>query len=599
MTSIRFAPRPNNAHQICWHEWGEDAFQQAQAEDKPVLLSISAVWCHWCHVMDETSYSDTEAISLINQHFIAVRVDQDQRPDINARYNMGGWPTTAFLTPHGDVISGATYLAPQQFKESLVQVSEAYSQRKEGLLQLGQELQHRRRVKVARAWAGQKVDSAIVDTVSEVLAEAYDPRYGGFGSQPKFPMVSAVEFLLHTYQSTGDSDSLLMAEKTLDGMMKGGLQDHQEGGFFRYVTTEDWSVPHYEKMLEDNVGLLRLYLRSHLITGKDGYAGVASRIVDYLNSHLFDDVSGAFYGSEDADEAYYALPLSHRRERRPPGADLVHYSSLNSLVVSAYLEANWVLGRPDLRAVALRLLDYLLGKCQERRLRHCYFPDGSTGVLAFLADYACLTIALLDAYGWTFEQRYLDEAERLTREMAQDFEDVQGGGFFDIPEDLQAQGNLKVREKPLSGNVVAIEALTKLFHFTSNQTYCELASRALSAFVPVYQEYGEAAAGYALAVRRFLSPPVDVKVVGEPGGAGTKALLRAAATIPYPHTTLEFIDSTNKELLEAAGYWPSEVTQAYVCLETLCLAPISDPQALHHAVVELLKSPFQEIESII
>ena len=599
MTSMRFSPRPNSAHQISWHEWGEGAFQQAQAEDKPVLLSISAVWCHWCHVMDETSYSENEAISFINQYFIAVRVDQDQRPDINARYNMGGWPTTAFLTPHGDVISGATYMAPQQFKEALVQVSEAYSQRKEGLLQLGQELQHRRRMVVARAWAGQKVDSAIVDTVSMVLAEAYDPRYGGFGSQPKFPMVSAVELLLHAYQCTGDADSLLMAEKTLDGMMNGGLHDHQGGGFFRYATTEDWSVPHYEKMLEDNVGLLRLYLRSHLITGNDGYASVASRIVDYLNGHLYDDASGAFYGSEDADEAYYALPLVRRRERKPPGTDSVHYSSLNFLVVSAYLEATWVLGRPDLRPLALRLLDYLLARCQGKRLRHCYFPNGGTGVPAFLADYACLTIALLDAYGWTFERRYLDEAERFTREMAQVFEDVEGGGFFDIPEDLQAQGNLKVREKPLSGNVVAIEALTRLFHVTSNQRYRERASRALSAFVPVYQEYGESAAGYALAVRRFLSTPVDVKVVGEPGGSATRALLRAAATIPYPHTTLGFIDATDEAQLDAAGYWPSEVAQAYVCLETLCLAPISDPQALHQAVVELLKSPFQEIQSII
>ena len=599
MSGISFSPRPNRAHEINWQEWDEAAFEKAQAEDKLILLSISAVWCHWCHVMDETSYSDPDVISLINENFVPVRVDNDQRPDINSRYNMGGWPSTAFLTPYGDVVTGATYMAPKQLKGALHQVSEYYNKQRGTLLQRAEEIRSKREDKAALAMSGQEIDASIVDTVSRAVVESYDPQHGGFGNQPKFPMSPAVELLLNMYQSTGDASYRLMMERTLDNMMNGGLYDHEEDGFFRYSTTRDWSVPHYEKMLEDNVGLLRLYLHSYLVTGNEAYASVASQTVDYLNSHLYDGTSGAFYGSQDADEEYYSHPIAERRKLRAPEVDPVFYTSMNASVASAYLEAAWVLNRPSLADVGLKTVDYLLKRCQKNSLCRSYSSDGEASIPALLADYAHLVIALMDAYDRASSPRYLDEAQRLAGEMRDIFWDKHSGGFFDVPQDPQALGTLKVRDKPIIDNVPAIEALVRLFNSTLDEEYRKTADTAISAFVPVYQEYREAAASYALAVHRFLYSPVEVMVVGSPGDAATRALITAAANIPYPHIAIKYMDSGDQERLAEAGYWPSSESQAYVCLETLCLAPVNDPETLHQTVLEFLESRTQGTGSII
>jgi uncharacterized protein YyaL (SSP411 family) len=602
MSNIRFSPRPNRAHEINWQEWGEAAFEQAQEQDKPILLSISAVWCHWCHVMDETSYSDPEVIRLINQRFMPIRVDNDQRPDINSRYNMGGWPTTAFLTPYGDVIAGATYLPPQQLGPALEQVSDTYKQQRETLLRRGEELRAKRQEKADLASSpqasDQDIDESIVDNVLQIVVDAYDEEYGGFGSQPKFPMSSAVELLLHTYQYTGNNKYRLMAEKTLDSMMTGGMYDHQEEGFFRYSTTRDWSIPHFEKMLEDNVGLLRLYLMGHLVTGREEYAGVASRIVEYLDSYLYDPASGAFYGSQDADEEYYALSLEQRREQAAPGIDRVFYTHMNAALASAYLWASWALNRPDLRDTGMKTLEYLLEKSAEGHLRHSYSVDGEAGIPALLIDYANLVTALVDAYDLTSSPRYLDKAQSFAGEMMDIFGDSPLGdskcaGFFDVPADPHAQGILSVRDKPMSDNVPAIEAMIKIFNLTFKDGYREAAGKALRTFVSAYQDYNEAAAGYALAVHRLLNQPVEVSVVGEAGSPSAKAILTAAATIPYPHTAIKFIDSSDEDRLAATGYWAGQEAQAYVCLETVCLPPVSDPHALHSTVTEFLESRTQ------
>ena len=596
---MRFSPKANRAQEINWSEWSEAPFEKAQAEDKPVLLSISAVWCHWCHVMDETSFSDSEAIDFINRHYIPIRVDNDQRPDINSRYNMGGWPTIAFLTPQGSVITGATYMPPQQFKAALVQVSQAYTQDKEIFLRAAQEPIGRTEQKIASTSAGEAPDACIVDDVLEAVAGAYDPQYGGFGSQPKFPMVEAVELLLHVRESVGDASHRLMAENTLNNMMDGGLYDHAEGGFFRYSTTRDWSVPHFEKMLQGNVGLLRLYLHGHEITGHQKYASVASHVADYLNGYMYDGASGAFYGSQDADEQYYALPMAERRCQGAPGVDSVFYTGVNASVASAYLEASLVLDRPELGALALKTLEFLLERCRAAPLCHSYSPNGDAGIPALLPDYAYLVIALVDAYGHTSSRRYLDEARRLAGLMIDIFWDEGSGGFFDIPQDLRAVGNLKVRYKPIGDNVPAIEAVILLFNSTHDKAYRRWAETALSSFVPVYRQYGEAAAGYALAVHRFLCPPIEVSVVGTPGSTDTRALIGAALTIPYLNKNITLVDVGDKDRLAEAGYWPSDQAQAYVCLDTVCLAPIADPQGLRQTVLELQESRSRGIESLI
>ena len=444
---------------------------------------------------------------------------------------------------------------------------------------------------------GQKVDASIVDVVARAVAETYPHGHGGFGSQPKYPATSAVELLLNMYQSTGDASYRLIAESALDSMMNDGPYDQESDGFFRYPATGDWPTSRYEKTLGDNVGLLRLYLHGYLVTGNESYARVASRTVDYLNDRLYDVTSGAFYGSHDADEEYNSNSITERKGLSSPEETPVFYTGMNARAVSAYLEAAWVLDRPNLADVGLKTVDYILRRCQKGALRHSYSSSGEeAGTPALLTDYAHFVIALVDTHDRVPSPRYLDEAKRLAGEMCGSFWDDRDGGFFVAVEDPDAQ---KVRNKPISDNVVAIEALIRLFSCTHDEEYRNAAEEALGAFVPVYREYGEAAAGYALAVQRFLYSPVEVTVVGAPGGADTRAMIMAAANIPYPNTTIKYVDSKDDERLAEAGYWAGSEAQAYVCLETLCLAPVSEPETLHQTVLEFLEAGAEDTGSII
>src|SRR5581483_150392 len=262
---FHFSPRPNRAHEIGWQPWGEEAFERARREDKPLLLGISAVWCHWCHVMDETTYSDPAVIQLINERFVPVRVDNDERPDINARYNMGGWPTTAFLAPSGDVLAGMTYVPPDQMREILEQVSTYYRDNRETIEQKLAEINANRDRAASAERRREELSDQVLRDVLHSVQDAYDPVYGGFGNEPKFPHPDAIDLLLHAYLRDGDRDALHMARKTLEYMCRGGTYDQEWGGFYRYSTKRDWSIPHYEKMLEDNALLLRALLKLYRI----------------------------------------------------------------------------------------------------------------------------------------------------------------------------------------------------------------------------------------------------------------------------------------------------------------------------------------------
>src|SRR5579875_2547188 len=283
MQDLHFSPRPNRAHEIAWRPWEAATFAQAQAEDKPILLAISAVWCHWCHVMDETSYSDPEVIETINERFIPIRVDNDRRPDVNARYNMGGWPTTAILTPEGDPITGGTYIPPSQLKRTLDQVAELYKTHKAEIAERIKQLEPK-----AAPPPGSVGDlhPNMVARVVEEIADGFDPEYGGFGYEPKFPQTDALELLLLEYRRSralGSPDERLynMLAKTALGMARGGMYDHVEGGFFRYSTTRDWSVPHFEKMAEAH--------------GDDELAAFALRVLDVIARTMIDEDGLAYH----------------------------------------------------------------------------------------------------------------------------------------------------------------------------------------------------------------------------------------------------------------------------------------------------------------
>ncbi len=251
-------------NKIEWLEWGQTAFDRARSSGKPILLDITGSWCHWCHVMDETSYSDPAIISTVNKNFIPVRVDTDKRPDVNRRYNLGGWPTTAFLDGDGRIITGGTYIPPQQLREVLRSVLDFYSTNKD-------KIRSKLQASHVPAPREEPLSDKISRDIATTIAVNFDIDYGGFGFEPKFPHAEALDYALLRYRYYNEKEMLTLVAKTLDRMGSGGIYDQVEHGFFRYSTTRDWSVPHFEKMAEDNAKLLTVYLHAFQHTGKAFY----------------------------------------------------------------------------------------------------------------------------------------------------------------------------------------------------------------------------------------------------------------------------------------------------------------------------------------
>src|SRR6202451_4600792 len=305
------------AHQpIDWNEWGEEAFAKARAEGKPVLLDIGAVWCHWCHVIDRESYENPEIAAMINNLYIPVKVDRDERPDVDARYQsavsaisgQGGWPLTAFLTPDGKPFFGGTYFPPDDamgrpgFKRILLGIAEAFKTRRAEVDSSAKALEEA----VAKAevfhTARGTFDAGVVDSVLESALHLFDEAHGGFGGAPKFPHSSAIDLLLERYQSSRDPRLLHVGERTLTGMAEGGVYDQLAGGFHRYSVDERWCVPHFEKMTYDNSELLKNFLHGYQVTGKPLFRETAEGIIEWVGEVLSDRERGGFYGSQDADQ---------------------------------------------------------------------------------------------------------------------------------------------------------------------------------------------------------------------------------------------------------------------------------------------------------
>ena len=301
---------------VDWYEWGAEAFARAHAEDKPILLDIGAVWCHWCHVIDRESYENPRIASLINQLFIPVKVDRDERPDVDARYQaaisaisgQGGWPLTGFLLPDGRPFFGGTYFPPEDamgrpgFRRILEAVAASYRNRRSEVEEAAARLAEA--VSTAETFSGARgeFDSHAADHQIESIVNLYDSRNGGFGRSPKFPHPAALDLLLERYQSGGGPKLLEVAGTTLVKMGSGGVYDQIAGGFHRYSVDERWCVPHFEKMSYDNSELLKNFLHGYQVTRYPFLRQVAEGIIDWTNTVLSDQSRGGFYASQDADQ---------------------------------------------------------------------------------------------------------------------------------------------------------------------------------------------------------------------------------------------------------------------------------------------------------
>jgi uncharacterized protein YyaL (SSP411 family) len=300
---------------IHWHEWGEEAFAAARRENKPILLDIGAVWCHWCHVMDRESYDDPDVAQIVNEHFIAVKVDRDERPDIDSRYQIavsaisgqGGWPLTAFLTPEGKPFYGGTYFPPADhwgrpgFKRVLLSIANAYREKQTEVAEQASMVESA--ISHSESFAGRSTEfkPSIVDAMIESAREMFDPINGGFGQAPKFPHPSALDLLIDHYARTGDERIRNIFVTTLENMGRGGVYDQLAGGFHRYSVDERWVVPHFEKMCYDNSELLKNYVHAYQATGEQFFGSVARDIIRWMDEWLSDREHGGFYASQDAD----------------------------------------------------------------------------------------------------------------------------------------------------------------------------------------------------------------------------------------------------------------------------------------------------------
>ncbi len=576
--TFRFSPRPNRASEISWHPWGEEAFAKARAEDKPVLLSISAVWCHWCHIMDESTYSDPQIIARINSDFIPIRIDNDQRPDVNQRYNMGGWPSTAVLTPSGEIITGGTYVAPEQMGPLLDQVLQYWNEHKE---EIRDQLNPPAPINLnvgAKAPTPQSITK-----IMETIRQQFDRAYGGLGAAPKFPQVDVWDLALVFFTATGDGWAAGMAVRTLDAMAGSALYDAIAGGFFRYSTTREWTIPHFEKMLEENAQLARLYMRAYQVLGDETYRQIADAVLGWANKFLL-NMNGLWSGSQDADEEYYRLPQEERDKRDAPFVDPVVHTNWNAQMVSTQLMAASLINPTVYSPVALTALEALWDRMWDKDQGLYHFENDQAALLGQLTDVVHLALANIDGYEFTGDSVYLDRALTLIdyadRELKAD-----NGAFYDQIATPNAPGRLAHRQQPVNENALMAKAFLRIGAIKDDEAWLARGRALIASFAPVAEEQGVFGALWAIIADRAQAPLLTATVAESHQRSGTA--LRQAIFGLFDRNRIVRTWATGTEEFAQSGYPEIPMPALYLCQGQTCAPAITDPQGILPALQQL------------
>jgi uncharacterized protein YyaL (SSP411 family) len=493
---IRFSPLPNNAHIIPWREWGDEAFSFARAEDKPVMLFLGAFWCRYCQRMDEQAFSDTEVIALLNAYFVPLRVDYMQRPDVDARYNLNGWPTIAFMAPNGQLLAAVNYLPADQFKELLIDVYMGYEQRKEELRAAAQNADESSAQPVRQLDESQL--AANLTQITEAIMALADRTHGGYDPGQKFIHPQVNDFLLERYQATNDRQYLDQVCLTLERMRAGELYDHEGGAYFRTSSNPDWSHPHREKLLLEEAGLLANCLAVFRLTQRADYRRMAEEIIEYLDAKLYDTAVGVFHGCEDW----------LRHEPPIPGGDEFFtiidrciYTDANAVASAAYLDAAVLLDKPQYGERALAMLEFLWQNCHSDSLGMFHYFDGAAHVAGLLQDQAQVGIALLRAYEVTGRAVCLDRARQLAEFILTELSSP-AGGFHDIR--AQDSAVLRLRLTLIEQNGAAASFFLALVQAANDAKYRAAARHAFSAVFGEFAQYGVHAAPFGRALAVYL-----------------------------------------------------------------------------------------------
>ncbi|HKW78337.1 MAG TPA: hypothetical protein VJQ09_04495, partial [Candidatus Limnocylindria bacterium] len=427
--------------------------------------------------------------------------------------------------------------------------------------------------RAARAPKPGDLTADIVETVGALVRGQYDPEHGGFGREPKFPQVNVLRFVLDEYRRHEAPELAIMLRTTLDAMSSRGMYDHVAGGFFRYATRRDWNVPHYEKMLEDNAELLSIYAEAHAAFPDAGYDRIVRDVVRWMDASLFQEETGLWSGSQDADEQYYTLDADERAKHGAPFVDRTLYTSWNGLAAMAYLTAGRVLSDEAIRTRGRNAALALDERMRDASGALHRYDDGSGPRLADQLGDLAAHVAVLHAIG------DLAGATAVAARMRERLEDPEQGGFFDTPAGTE-NGRLARRERPLEENAQAADALIALAVATDDETLREVAVRALRSFVGEYRGWGQFAASYANAVARALREPVSVAVVSRTGDAAGERLWRAATTARDPDLVARHLDPDRDAAVIGERGFPADRVAAYVCVGTTCSAPLTDEGSL-------------------
>ena len=488
---------------INWLEWNKESFEKARKEYKPILLDLTAVWCHWCHVMDATSYSNEEIAAIINRDFVPIKVYIDKRPDIRERYNMGGFPSTVFLNADGYIITGETYVQPERMNLLLETVKTAYKTRKMGIkkniLEATEKLKH-----TEKEAKKSEIDEDVIKEILLIVEDNFDSFYGGFGLQPKFTSPEALDLLYLQYQKTNNKKYLDMALKTLDGMYE-GIYDKVDFGFFRYSVTQDWKMPHYEKMLDTNAGLLRNYAVAYQITKDYKYKKITQEILQYVNRFLSNQNNGGFYGSQDADEEFYQLNADERKKKEYPYVDKTVYTDWNAMMVSSYIKAGAILNNKEAINFAIKTVNFILENCYDKKVGLFHYFDSKAHQNGLLSDNMYFLNCLIDAYFATQNKKYLEKANEIAEFILKMFYDSEDYGFFDRVLKEEDFGTLKYKEKQFLENCFSSMVFLRLHFITKNEAYKNAAEKTLLHFTGSYLNYGYFASMYATAVDMLLN----------------------------------------------------------------------------------------------
>ena len=586
---FRFSPRLNKAHLVNWHIWGEDVFAKAQKEDKPIFIDLTAIWCHWCHVLDETTLSDPEIIRLLNKNFISIRVDADKRPDIYRRYIQGGLPSVALLAPTGEILFGGNYIKPKDMIEILQQVSQIYKEEKENIYKKIEIMNQKIKAEIEKTSdLNIELKQSAINQVLQSIKTVFDPINGGFGMSPKFHHPTAIRLAFLKYHQTKSNSILQIITKTLDKMSKGEIFDSLEGGFFRYSTAQDWSKPHFEKMLDGNAGLLQNYLEAYQRTGNEKYKKTAKKILNYVENNL-QHQQGGFYASQDADEIYYTLTLEERKKRSSPYVDKTIITNLNGMMISSYFMTANILRERKYFDFAVKSIRFLIASNYKKGKGFLHYAKQDDGNSGFLPDQVWMLKAVLDAYESSGDSFFLNYAEDIAADIKLNYFNPKKGNLRDIPNGSLEIAALHIPMAPKVENSVASENLLRLYYYTYNKDYFNQAETILKSFWRDESNYNIFDEDYALALERYFNYPISMVVVGDKKDPRTLALFQESLQIYEPGKIVQLLDPVKDIEIIKKGIFPNpETPSLFICIENRCSLPIVKPETVAQALRDFL-----------